>query len=175
MNETKIGVGPDKKDDALEGHERKILGVCSSGGHLIQMEALARMGVPLDCILSPSQIEVNVHHVLIPDCNIRSPLKTLRCAFTLAKELIRFRPDVIISTGAAPGGIALVLGTALRCRTVWIDSIANAEKASLTGRLVRPFAKLWISQWKNVAEEEKGVYIGKIFSFFDSRNTTSIR
>ncbi|MBD8696068.1 UDP-N-acetylglucosamine--LPS N-acetylglucosamine transferase [Stenotrophomonas sp. CFBP 13718] len=151
-----------------------MVGVCSSGGHLIQLESLVRMGVPLDYIISPSQVQVDVPHISIPDCNLSSPLRTFKCTISIVRELRKLRPQVIISTGAAPGGIALLVGCTLGCKTVWIDSIANAEKASLTGKLVKPFAKLWISQWKSVADREKGIYIGKIFSFFNSRNTTSV-
>lgn len=151
-----------------------IIGVCSSGGHLIQMESLIKMGVPIGCVLAPDELNVDRTWVRIPDCNLRSPLRILRCTATLVTELRRLRPGVIVSTGAAPGGIAIAIGRIFGCKTVWIDSIANAEKASLTGRLVKPLARIWISQWKSVAEKERGIYIGKIFRFFDGGNAASV-
>jgi len=150
------------------------IGVASSGGHLVQLEALVTMGLHLDYILSPSALKVDVQSITIRDCNINQPVNVLRSLISIARVLWRIRPAVVITTGAAPGGIALVVARFLGAKTIWIDSIANVNKASLTGRLVRPFATTWVSQWECVAKENKGVYIGKIFNFFDSRNSASI-
>ena len=65
--------------------------------------------------------------------------------------LVRTRPHVIVSTGAAPGYFALRLGKLLGARTVWLDSIANAGELSMTGRLVRKYADLWLTQWPHLA------------------------
>ncbi|GIW73864.1 MAG: hypothetical protein KatS3mg103_0386 [Phycisphaerales bacterium] len=37
-------------------------------------------------------------------------------------------------------------------RTVWVDSIANVEEMSMTGRLVGPYATLWLTQWPHLAQ-----------------------
>lgn len=52
------------------------------------------------------------------------------------------RPDIVISTGAAPGFFALLFGKLLGARTIWIDSIANAEQLSVSGQKVKLFADL---------------------------------
>jgi hypothetical protein len=62
-------------------------------------------------------------------------------------------PDLIISTGAAPGLIALLLGKLVfRRRTIWIDSMANADRLSTSGRLAGRLADLWLTQWPHLAE-----------------------
>lgn len=151
-----------------------IVGVASSGGHLIQLEALIKMGVPIELVLSPSTPLVEAGHIRIPDCSAKTPLRAVYCAASLVRHLSRTRPDIVISTGAGPGGIALLIARLMGAKTIWIDSIANAERPSLTGRLVRPLCYLWISQWEHVANRYGGQYIGKIFSFFDSRNPAAL-
>ncbi len=49
--------------------------------------------------------------------------------------LARVRPEVIITTGAAPGYVAIRLGRLLGAKTIWVDSIANVDELSLSGRL----------------------------------------
>ena len=56
---------------------------------------------------------------------------------------MRLRPDVVITTGAAPGYFAVRIGKLLGARVVWVDSIANAEELSLSGpegRLLCPIS-----------------------------------
>ena len=65
--------------------------------------------------------------------------------------MLRERPDVIISTGAAPGLLAVVLGKLMGARTLWLDSIANADRLSLSGKLAGRYANLWLTQWPHLA------------------------
>ena len=83
-------------------------------------------------------------------------------AVALWREFRRFRPEVVISTGALPGWVALVVGKAFGARTIWVDSIANAERMSMSGRMARRVADLWLSQWPHVAEAEGADYTGAI-------------
>ena len=72
------------------------------------------------------------------------------------------RPDVVISTGAAPGYFALRLGKLFGARTIWVDSIANAEEMSLSGRLAQRYADLWLTQWPEVAKRDGARYEGRL-------------
>jgi len=47
-------------------------------------------------------------------------------------------------------------------RTIWIDSIANTERMSLSGRLSRPFAQLWLTQWPEVSDRTGATYVGAV-------------
>jgi hypothetical protein len=68
--------------------------------------------------------------------------------------MLRVRPNVVVSTGAAPGYFAIRLGKLLGARTVWLDSIANVEEMSMTGTLVKDRATLWLTQWPHLAGED---------------------
>lgn len=75
---------------------------------------------------------------------------------------IRVRPDVVVTTGAAPGVVALRVGKLLGAKTIWLDSIANVEAMSMSGRKVRKFADLWLTQWPEVASREGCTFKGTV-------------
>ena len=83
-------------------------------------------------------------------------------ALRLLVILLRFRPDVVVSTGAACGYFALRFAKLLGARTIWLDSIANVEELSMTGRLVRPYADLWLTQWPELAQPDGPEFRGAV-------------
>ena len=99
---------------------------------------------------------------IVPDCNRDRPVEAARSALAVARAIARHRPHVVISTGALPGVIALALGKGMGARTIWVDSVANAEEMSLSGRLARRFADLWMSQWPEVAAAAGAEYAGAV-------------
>ena len=146
---------------------RKIMAVASGGGHWQQLMLLRPAfgghqvlfvttfpGLPDVFGAQPS--------VIVPDCNRSDLRQGLRCAAALARTMLRFRPDEVISTGALPGVLALALGRLFGARTIWIDSIANAEEMSMSGRLARRVAHLWLSQWEDVAAASGAGYAGAV-------------
>lgn len=86
-----------------------------------------------------------------------------RTFFDLIVVLLRHRPAMVVTTGAMPGLLALRLAKLLvGSRTVWIDSVANVEEMSLSGRKVRPYADLWLTQWEHLARPEGPTYLGSV-------------
>jgi len=47
-------------------------------------------------------------------------------------------------------------------RAAWIDSIANAEELSMSGRLAGRYAKLWLTQWPHLAQAQGPYYAGAV-------------
>ena len=86
----------------------------------------------------------------------------LRMSLRVGWIIVRERPDVIVSTGAAPGYVALRLGRILGAKTIWIDSIANIEELSLSGQKIGPYADLWLTQWKHLARSVGPHYLGSV-------------
>jgi len=99
---------------------------------------------------------------IVPDCNRNAPGAVLRASLALWRALGQVRPDVVISTGALPGVIALALARLRGARTIWVDSVANAEEMSMSGKLARRVAHLWLSQWEHVAREAGAEYAGAV-------------
>jgi len=145
----------------------KILAVASGGGHWQQLMLLRRSfeGHEVRFLTTlpglPDQFDA-FPAAIVPDCNRNEPIKSIRSLFAIAWQILRYRPQYVISTGALPGVIALALGRLIGARTVWVDSVANAEEMSMSGCLARRFAHLWLSQWEHVAAAEGADYAGAV-------------
>ena len=87
------------------------------------------------------------------DANRGAKLALARSAARLLWIVLRERPDVVVSTGAAPGYLAIRVGALMGAKTIWIDSMANAEQLSLSGRMAAASADLCLTQWPHLAEE----------------------
>ena len=100
---------------------------------------------------------------VVGEATRQSPFRLIPVFLRTVRALLRERPDVVVSTGAAPGCFACLVGKLLGAKVVWIDSIANTERLSMSGRIVRPFADLFLTQWPHVAEATRGAeYAGAI-------------
>lgn len=149
-------------------HRKKVLAISSAGGHWTQLRRIAPgfegHDVAYATVTDAYRAEVGSarYHVIV-DATMHSKFRMILLATSVLLVLLRERPDVIVSTGAAPGFFALVLGkTLFRTRTVWLDSMANVEKMSSSGRWVMRFADLWLTQWPHLQTERGPVYKGAV-------------
>ncbi|MBB6161910.1 MULTISPECIES: UDP-N-acetylglucosamine transferase subunit ALG14 [Rhizobium] len=99
---------------------------------------------------------------IIEDCNRDTPMSVVRCARDIFLLIRRERPDLIISTGAAPGLIAIMIGKMFGCRTIWVESVANSIELSMSGRIAGKFADLWLTQWQHLSRPKGPLYWGSI-------------
>jgi len=99
---------------------------------------------------------------IIGDCNRNRPLSVLFCVARAAAIILRFRPHLVISTGAAPGLICLALGKLVGARTIWVDSVANGERLSMSGKLAGRFCDLQLTQWPHLATPAGPSYFGSL-------------
>lgn len=76
----------------------------------------------------------------------------------------RHKPRAVVTTGAAPGLVAVAVGRLCGCRTLWIDSIANAATLSGSGKVARLIAHKVFTQWPTLADE-KVEYHGNTFGW----------
>ncbi|MEW6252351.1 MAG: UDP-N-acetylglucosamine--LPS N-acetylglucosamine transferase [Planctomycetota bacterium] len=144
---------------------RRILAIASGGGHWVQLlrlrSAFAGHAVTYATVARAYAADVpGCRFRAIPDATQWNKLRLLWLAFRVLLLVLRERPDVIVSTGAAPGYFALRLGKLLRARTVWLDSIANVETLSLAGRLAGRYADLWLTQWPHLARPAGPHFLG---------------
>ena len=156
-----------KRNDGSDVMTKRVLAVASGGGHwqqLMQMREAFQSakvtyvttleGLPEEFDAAPARI--------VPDCNRDEKLAMIGTAWKLFWLVLTTRPHVVISTGALPGVIALAIGRMVGARTIWVDSVANAEEMSLSGRTARRVADLWLTQWEHVAEAEGAEYAGSV-------------
>ena len=146
----------------------KLLVISSGGGHWIQ---LLRLRPAFEgCRVTYATVREGYREDLdagsdfhvVPDSNRWSKIRLLRSALSISWLLIRLRPDVIVTTGAAPGYFALRIGKWLGARAIWIDSIANAEELSLSGQKAGRFADLWLTQWPHLTVDHGPHYFGSV-------------
>ena len=117
---------------------KKILAISSGGGHWIELMRL-RPALDGHDVVYATVSEAYRSHVpgsslrVVPDVTRWDRVGLLLCAARVLRLLALERPDVVLSTGALPGFFGVVLGKALGCRTMWVDSIANVEELSMSG------------------------------------------
>jgi hypothetical protein len=99
---------------------------------------------------------------LFKDASRWNKLGLLRMALRVLWILVKVRPGVVVSTGAAAGYFALRFGKLCGARTIWVDSIANAEQLSMGGLLVRRYADHWLTQWPELASSNGPRWEGSI-------------
>lgn len=98
----------------------------------------------------------------VPDATRWDRFRFLWMIIKVALLVVRTRPDIIISTGAAPGYVALRVGKFIGARTIWLDSIANSERISLSGEKIAKHADLWLTQWEHLQKAGGPTYSGSV-------------
>ena len=88
--------------------------------------------------------------IVFTDANRWQRKQLLLSFVSILVAVIRIRPDIIVTTGAAPGYFAIRLGRLIGCRTIWIDSIANVETLSMSGSMAGRYCDLWLTQWPHL-------------------------
>ncbi|MEV5706812.1 PssD/Cps14F family polysaccharide biosynthesis glycosyltransferase [Actinoallomurus sp. NPDC052274] len=147
----------------------RVLLVCSTGGHLTQLHRLRpwwseheRMWVTFEkadacSLLADEQVTWAYHPTTR---NIPNLLRNLWLALRLVP---RYRPDVIVSSGAGVAVPFFVLGKLLRRRTVYLEVYDRIDSGTLTGRLCYPIADLFLLQWEEQrARYPKGTVVGQL-------------
>lgn len=145
---------------------KKIIFVASIGGHYVQLKRIFsnienHRKIVVRTRATPVEIASNEVDYLISDFS-RTDLQMLPIVFFESlRIIIREKPDLIVSTGALPGAVMLLVGKLLFCKTVWIDSIANTEKLSASGKIASYYADHVLTQWEHIADK-KVKYVGAV-------------
>lgn len=140
---------------------KKVLAVASFGGHWVQ---LLRITKPLEDFYDIFFISTNSKCAsMVPGKKFSSIVdfsrwnawKMFLNIFKIMWIIARERPSTVISTGAAPGLLVLLIAKYLFFKkTIWVDSIANASKLSYCGVLAAKFSIDHIyTQWEHLANE----------------------
>lgn len=149
------------------GPEKRILAVASTGGHWEQMMMLAPAfqggSVTFACTDAGQAEKYDLEKFqTIKDYNQNEPLKLLRGLLETFVLVAKVRPHVVVSTGAAPGLLCLLWGRVFFARSIWVDSIANSEEMSLSGKLAKRFCHTVLTQWEHLSSDQGPTYRGSI-------------
>lgn len=151
----------------MEKSRQRVLAVSSGGGHWVQLQRLRPALAGHDVIWTTvkrayrADIGHDRFHV-VNDATRKQPIGLLVMMMRLFWIILRTRPDIVITTGAAPGYFAVRLGRLCGARTIWLDSIANAEEVSLSGSRAGAFSDLWLTQWPHLADDGGPTFVGSV-------------
>ena len=143
----------------------RLLAIASAGGHWVQLMRLRPAWEGCEAIyvstsenrcreisreaISRGEKPPSCYSII--DATRWDKFKLIKQLLQITCILIKERPKVVISTGAAPGVFALRIGKWMGARTIWLDSMANAEELSLSGKKAGSCADLWLTQWEDLA------------------------
>jgi UDP-N-acetylglucosamine:LPS N-acetylglucosamine transferase len=137
----------------------KILAIASAGGHWIQLLRLkpAFNEHELVFISTKKSFEETVkgyEFYSIPDASRWQKIRLIYSLMCVFRLIFILKPKVIITTGAAPGLMGIIAGKFIGARSIWIDSIANTEKLSTSGKIALLIADKTYTQWPNVSNNK---------------------
>jgi len=151
----------------MTGKRPKVLAISSGGGHWVQLMRLRPAFEGCDVTYATVQ---EGYRADVGDADFRvvrngnrwSKTDLLLSALGIVRLLLSVKPDVVITTGAAPGYFAVRFGKWLGARVVWVDSVANAQELSLSGIKAGSFVDLWLTQWPHLAGENGPQCFGSV-------------
>lgn len=143
---------------------KRLCLVSSSGGHLSEMRALrpAFAGCEwfhvLDYrVMLPADMEGKTRFVKHTERDLGFLVNLWQAWRILRRE----RPDLIVSTGAAPAVSFGLVGKLLGIPVIFVEISAQVTSPSLSGRLLYRIADRFFYQWRPLARfYPKGVYGG---------------
>ena len=155
---------------------KKVIFISSMGGHLTEMMQLKSMFKEFDYKIvtekhkSTSKLK-NIYKSKIDYLLTGNRKHLLKYIFVIPHNVIKslviflkFKPDVIVTTGAHTCVAMCYIAKIFKKKVIYIESFANIETKTLTGRLVYPIADVFIVQWKSMLKlYPKAKYEGWIF------------
>lgn len=149
---------------------KKVLFIASTGGHLNELLQLDSLFEKYDSYLVTEKTKTtasikkkykNVSYLVFG--TKEHPLSYIfKFGFNILKSLclyIKIRPKVIVTTGTHTAVPMCYIGKLFGSKVIFIETFANRETKTLSGKLVYPIADRFVIQW----EQLKGQYENAIF------------
>lgn len=142
----------------------KVLFISSTGGHLSELLQLKPLFKKYDYYIVTEKDKTNEglkeeykERISYLPYGTRSKLFSyiFRYSFLCLKTVylyIKIRPKYIITTGTHTAGPMCYLGKLFGSRIIYIETYANRNSRTATGKLVYPIADLFIVQWEEMKE-----------------------
>ena len=155
---------------------KKVLFISSTGGHLNELLQLSPLFEKYDSYIITEKDKANENlkqtygeRLYFLPYGTRAKLFTyiFKYLFLCFKTLYlyaKIRPKVIVTTGTHTAGQIWILGKIFGSKIVYIETFANTNRKTATGRLLYPIADLFIVQWEEMLKiYPKAVYGGSIY------------
>ena len=156
--------------------KKRVLFISSTGGHLNELLQLSPLFEKYDSYIITEKDKANENlkqtygeRLYFLPYGTRAKLFTyiFKYLFLCFKTLYlyaKIRPKVIVTTGTHTAGPICILGKIFGSKIVYIETFANTNRKTATGRLLYPIADLFIVQWEEMLKiYPKAVYGGSIY------------
>ena len=156
---------------------KKVLFISSTGGHLNELLQLSPLFEKYDYHIITEKDKTNEYlqdkyegKVSYLPYGTRSHMITyiIKYLYLIIKTFFlyfKIRPKVIVTTGTHTAGPMCYLGKIFGSKIIYIETYANINKKTATGRLIYPIADLFIVQWEEMLNiYPKAIYGGQIFN-----------
>ena len=154
--------------------KNKIIIVSSAGGHLTEILELDLLRSRYEYLIVTEAVEstknldkiYNVKYIK-PDVLNRGTLFYVNFLLNFFKALailVKFRPDVILTTGSHTAVPICLLGKIFGMKIIWILSYARVSSKARSATFIYPISDLFLVQWESAQKlYPKSVYKGGIF------------
>lgn len=156
--------------------KKRVLFIASAGGHLSELLQLKPMMKDYDSFLMTEKTKSS--KALVSEYQKRLgfliygtmahpfiyPFKLLGNCFISLYYYLKFRPQVVITTGVQSAGPMCCIAKIMGSKVVYIESFANIETKTASGSIIYHFADRFIIQWKSMQKlYPKATYGGWIY------------
>ena len=160
----------------MKKQKKKVLFISSTGGHFSELQQLSPLFEKYDYHIITEKDSMTKELKKIYGNKIsylpygtRSKLYTyifiyfFLCLKTIFL-FIKIRPRYIVTTGTHTAGPMCYFGKIFGCKIIFIETFANKNRKTVTGKLIYPIADLFIVQWEDMLKlYPKAVYGGAIY------------
>lgn len=140
----------------------KLLFISSTGGHLSELLELQPLFNKYNSYLitekDKSTIDLKKIYKkkirYLPYCTRSKMISYIfKYMYLIMKSIyffIKIRPDIIITTGTHTAVPICYIAKFFKKKIIYIETLANINKQTLTGKIIYPISNLFIVQWENM-------------------------
>ena len=142
--------------------KKKVLFISSTGGHFTELMSLSPLFEKYDytIITEKDKTSENLKEkfgkkLYFLPYGTRSKLftyifKYLYLCIKTVYLYFKIRPKVIVTTGTHTAGPMCILGKIFGSKIIYIETFANIDKKTATGKIIYKIADLFIVQWEEM-------------------------
>ena len=158
------------------GKDKKVLFISSTGGHFNELMQLSPLFEKYDYYIVTEKDAMTKTYKEKYKNRISYMLYGTRAhlfkyifqfiinCFITVFLFIKIRPKYIVTTGTHTAGPMCLLGKIFRRKIIYIETFANKNTKTATGKLIYKFADMFIVQWEEMLElYPKAVLGGSIY------------
>ena len=154
--------------------KKRVMFICSVGGHLTQMLQMKNIFNDYSYVLVTEDTDVtkdlkekyNTEYLIYGSRKYLFKYLFI-FAFNILKSIylfFKYRPTTIITTGTHTAVPMCYLGWLFRRKVIYIESFSKRTTPTMAGKLVYPIATTFIVQWESMLKVyPKAKYLGGLY------------